>query len=85
MAPNAHSVNDVPAEPACVGGTQERSEECTERRPQPSSRRSDGVGRRRSRRADLDCLGRSGPGSTSPAWTASNCRRPARRAAFTGS
>ena len=40
MSPNAHSVNDVPAEPACVGGTQERSAECTERRPQPSTHRS---------------------------------------------
>jgi len=38
MSPNAHSVNDVPAEPACVGGTQERSQECIEWRPQPSSR-----------------------------------------------
>ena len=37
---NAHSVNDVPAEPACVGGTQERPLGCIERRPQPSTHRS---------------------------------------------
>jgi len=40
MASNAHSVNDVPAEPACVGGTQERPLDCIERRPQPSTHRS---------------------------------------------
>ena len=40
MAHNAPSVNDVPAEPACVGGTQERALECIERRPQPSTHRS---------------------------------------------
>jgi len=63
MASNAHSINDVQAEPACVGGTRKRFQDCIERRP-------DGVGpshrvavRRQpaaaQRPSDLDCLGRS--------------------------
>ena len=62
MAPNAPSICDVRAQPACVGGYREHRSNWVNARPQPSIR-----GRREPAaaqpaaacgRGDLDCLGR---------------------------